>query len=228
MISVAVRLLVLVVLVLVAAASNASAQSSCPSVSVSCVGTNCYEPPFFFLASVANADPTQKISFEWTVANGQIVAGQGTWVIKVVSNRVNKTFYRDGKLVTEVWAQGDVTASVKLIGAPPECTGTTASISYIDERGMVLPPKVVEEFGNVSANEMKRRLDSFANHLRTQPGATAYIVSEGRWSQAKRAMDYLVGTKGIDDERITYVSKSRTKRVHVKLYVVPAGSLPPH
>ena len=227
MISVAVRLFVLVVLVLVPAASNASAQSSCPTVSVSCVGTNGWcEPPFYFLASVANGDPTQKISFEWTVANGQIVAGQGTWVIKVVGNRVNKTFYRDGKLVTEVWEQRDVTVSVKLVGAASHCTGTVASLSLVDERGMVQPAKVVEEFGNLSANEVKRRLDSFANHLRNHPGATAYIVSEGRWSQADRTIQYLV-TRGVDAGRITYVSKNRTKRLNVKLYLVPQGSAPP-
>ena len=206
-----IRLIAIALLAVVATASNGLAQSSCPTVSVSCVGTNCYEPPFFFLASVSNLDPTQKISFEWTVANGEIVAGQGTWVIKVVASPVNQT----------------VTASVKLIGAPPECTGTTASISYIDERGMVPKPKVIEEFGSISFKDTKTRLDSFAYQLGNQPGATAYIVSEGNWSQAKRAMDYLVGTKGIDDGRITYVSKSRTKRVNVKLYVVPAGALPP-
>ena len=137
MISVAVRLFVLVVLVLVPAASNASAQSSCPSVSVSCIGTNKCEQPLFFLASVSNLDPTQKISYEWAVANGQIVFGQGTPVIKVVGNPVTKTYNRDGRLVTETRAECDVTASVKLIGAPPECTGTTASISFIDEREMV-------------------------------------------------------------------------------------------
>lgn len=205
-----IRLIAIAVLALGPMASNGIAQSSCPTVSVSCAGTNCYESPFFFLASVANADPTQKISFEWTVANGQIVAGQGTWAIKVVATPVNQT----------------VTASVKLIGAPPECTGTTASISYIDERGMVQPAKVVEEFGNVSANEVKRRLDSFANHLRNHPGATAHIISEGRWSQAERSIHYLV-SKGIDVGRITYVSKNRTKRLNVKLYLVPQGSTPP-
>lgn len=217
----------IVALALVAAASNGSAQSSCPTVSVSCAGSNCYEPPFFFVASVANADPRQKISFEWTVANGQIVAGQGTWVIKVVGNRVNKTFYRDGELVTEVWEQRDVTASVKLVGAPPDCTGTVASLGFVDERGMVPPVVLVEQFGNISFKDTKTRLDSFAYQLQNQPGATAYIVSEGNWPQAKRAMDYLVGTKGIDDGRITYVSKSRTNRVNVKLYVVPAGAVPP-
>ena len=206
-----IRLIAIAVLVLGATVSNGIAQSSCPTVSVSCASTNCYESPFFFLASVSNPVPTQKISFEWTVANGQIVAGQGTSLIKVIATPVNLT----------------VTASVKLIGAPPECTGTTASISYIDERGMVPPAKVIEEFGNISFKATKTRLDSYASQLQNQPGATAYIVSEGNWPHAKRAMDYLVGTKGIDDGRITYVSKSRTKRVNVKLYIVPAGALPP-
>jgi hypothetical protein len=92
---------------------------------------------------------------------------------------------------------------------------------------MVPKPKVIEEFGNISFKDTKTRLDSFAYQLRNQRGATAYIVSEGNWPQAKRAVDYLVGTKGIDDGRITYVSKNRTKRLNVKLYVVPAGALPP-
>lgn len=191
-------------------ASNGIAQSSCPTVSVSCVGTSCYEPPFFFLASVSNADPTQKISFEWTVANGQIVAGQGTSAIKVVGNRDN----------------GTLTASVKLVGAPPECKTTTASMSLIDERGMVPPAKLIEEFGNVSADEVKWRLDSFANHLRNQPGAMGYIVSDGKWLKAKRAVEYLL-TKGIDAERLRYVPGNKKKLLVIKLYVVPSGAVPP-
>jgi hypothetical protein len=70
----------------VTAQSTQSPKTHCPAVSVSCGGNNCYEPPFFFRADVSNADPTQKISFEWTVSDGQIVAGQGTSIIKVVGN----------------------------------------------------------------------------------------------------------------------------------------------
>lgn len=220
------RLVVIAVLTLGPTAANGIAQSSCPTISVSCVGKNCYEPPFFFLASVSNLAPTQKISYEWTVYNGQIVAGQGTWVIKVVGNRVNKTFYREGKLVTEVWDERNLTAAVKLIGAPPECTGTVASVSLIDERGMVPKPKVIEEFGRISFKDTKTRLDSFAYQLQNQPGATAYIISEGSWSQVERAIQYLV-TKGIDGGRITCLSKNRTKRLNVKLYLVPPGSALP-
>jgi hypothetical protein len=206
-----IKLVAIAVLALVATASNGMAQSACPSVSVSCVGTNKWcDPPFFFLASVTNTDPTQKVSFEWTVTNGRIVAGQGTSVIKVVGNRDNRS----------------LTASVKLIGAPPECTGTVASISLIDAQGMAPPPKVIEEFGNISLKDTKMRLDSFVYQLLNQPGAMGYIVSDGKWSQAKPAIQYLL-TKGINAERLRYVPGNKKKLLVIKLYLVPAGAVPP-
>jgi len=205
------RLIAIAVLALVATATNSRAQSACPSVSVSCVGTNKWcDPPFFFLATVSNTDPKQKISFEWTVANGQIVSGQGTSVIKVVGNLVNKT----------------LTASVKLIGLVPECTGLVASVSLVDWGRMAPPPVVVDEFGNVSADEVKWRLDSFAIHLLHQPGAMGYIVTDGKWSKAKRAIEYLV-TKGLNAERLRYVPGNKKKLLVIKLYLVPAGAVPP-
>ena len=149
-------------------------------------------------------------------------------MIKVVRNRVTKTFNRNGKLVTELRNQGGLTATVKLIGATPECDRqVVASMSLLSEEGMVPPPKVIEEFGNISFKDVKPRLDSFFYQLRNHPGAMGYIISEGRWRYAKRAMDYLVKTKGIDSGRLKYVFKNTSNLFVVKFYIVPAGSVPP-
>ena len=201
------------------------AQDKCPRVMVSCVGTNGCEPPYYFLASVTNGDPTQKISFEWSVFNGRIIAGQGISVVKVVANQVTRTFNRNGKLVTEVRNQGSLTASVKLVGASPDCKDIAASMTFVDESDLVPPVVLVEEFGNISLNDVKMRLDSFASRLRNAPGSMGYIVSDGKWSKAKPAIEYLV-TKGINAERLRYVP-GKNKLPRIKLYVVPAGAVPP-
>ncbi len=220
--------MVVVLTVSVSAQSSNSPQTKCPAVSVTCFGKNGCEQPYSFLATVNDADPAQKISFEWTVINGHIVSGQGSSLVKVLRNQVTKTVYRDGKLVTELRNQGALTASVKLIGAPPECDRiSAASMSVITEEGMVPPPKVIEEFGNISFKDVKPRLDSFAQQLQNHPGAMGYIISDGRWRYAKRAMDYLVTTMGIESGRLKYVPKNTIKRFVVKLYIVPARSVPP-
>jgi len=73
---------------------------------------------------------------------------------------------------------------------------------------------------------VKWRLDSFAIHLRNQPGAMGYIVTDGKWSKAKRAIEYLV-TKGLNAERLRYVPGNKKKLLVIKLYLVPAGAVPP-
>jgi hypothetical protein len=221
-----IRLVAIAVLALGPMALICMAQDRCPRVFVSCVDTNGCEQPYSFLASVTNADPTQKISFEWSVFNGRIIAGQGTSVIKVVRNQVTRTFNRNGKLVTEVQDQGSLTASVKLVGASPDCKDIAASLTFVDESGLVPPVVLVEEFGNISMNDVKMRLDSFASRLRNAPGAMGYIISDGKWSKAKRAIEHLA-TKGINADRLRYVAGNKNTLLRIKLYLVPAGAVPP-
>lgn len=215
-------------------ATNAFAQSSnapnatCPVVSVSCVGgkTFCHEDPYAFRAEVSGASPDLTLSYEWTVIGGRIISGQGTQQITVIGNRSHKVVvYRDGRFVEEM-VLDPYTATVKVTGGPAACDNkSTASISLIIDP----PPPIliVEEFGRLSFQQLKPKLDNFARVLRNAPGATGYIESEGKWTLKERAMAYLVATQELDPARIGYGERAKKKELNVKLFLIPAGAVPP-
>jgi hypothetical protein len=213
--------------------TNTFAQSSdvanrpCPSVSVSCVSSKyCFEDPYEFRADVSGASSDLKLSFEWTVVGGRIINGQGTPQITVVGDRTRRMVSHEGRWVEEM-VLDPITAVVKLTGGPAECAmKLTASISFLNERN-VPPISIVDEFGRLSFQPVKPRLDNFAMLLRNHPLATGYIVSEGEWPLEKRAMVYLVETKQIDAARLHYVQRNKTKDLNIKLFLVPPGATPP-
>lgn len=207
--------------------SSDAANRACPSVSVSCVsGKSCYEDPYSFRADVSGASADLTLSFEWTVIGGRIISGQGTPQITVIGNRSSKlVVYRDGRFVEEM-VLDPYTVVVKLTGVPAACGNkTTASMSLIVDRPP--PITIVEEFGRVTFQQLKPKLDNFARALHNAPGATGYIVSEGKWPSQKRAIEYLVETQKLNASRINYVERIKTKKLNVKLFLVPAGATPP-
>jgi len=225
--------IIVVTLIFVTTFGNVTAQSinksdtQCPVVSVSCVGSNrCYEDPYLFRADVSGASADLKLSYEWTVIGGRIIRGQGTPQITVIGSRSRKAvIYRNGRSVEES-VLDPYTATVKLTGVPAACvTKTTASLSLIIDRPR--PVTIVEEFGRLNFQQLKPKLDNFAFALRNDPGAIGYIVSEGKWPLEKRAMVYLVESQKINPGRITYEERAKTKEPNVKLFLVPAGAVPP-
>ena len=74
---------------------------------------------------------------------------------------------------------------------------------------------------------MRPRLDAFADQLRKQPGTMGYIFFNGERALAESARNYLITQPGIDAERIVNVRKKRSRRLIIKLYIVPPGVLPP-
>lgn len=119
-------------------------------------------------------------------------------------------------------------ATVKLIGAPPQCVHTVASMAFIMEEDMVPPVTTIGEFGPISFSQVKARLENFARVLANNPGAMGYVVSESKWPLQKRAMEYLVSQHKLQPDRVKYVNRNKTKDLKVKLYLVPQGARPPN
>ena len=225
--------IIVVMLICVTTFGNAAPESinksdtQCPVVSVSCVSSNrCYEDPYLFRADVSGVSADLKLSYEWTVIGGRIISGQGTPQITVIGNRSRKErVFRDGGWVEETILD-PYTAVVNLTGVPAECRDkSTATVSLIIERPP--PVSIVEEFGRLSFQQLKPKLDNFAGVLRNSPGSTGHILSEGKWTLKKRAMAYLVETQELDPARITYGERAKTKEPNVKLFLVPAGAALP-
>lgn len=100
----------------------------------------------------------------------------------------------------------------------------------------------VDEYGDISFESEKGRLDSFAEqldrHSHKDPNyedTSAYIVVyAGRrarageaGARAARAKEYLVKERGIDPVRITAVDGGHREELTVELYLVPPGEKPP-
>ena len=141
-------------------------------------------------------------------ASGEIVSGQGTRSIKVVAPD---------------WSS--LTASLSVIGLPTQCAGVTASMTVFREH--VPTAQLFDQFGSAPFAKVRPRLDNFAEQLRNQPGAMGFILVNGEWGLAEGAKSYLVTQHGIEAERIVNVRKKRSRRLIIKLYIVPAGAIPP-
>lgn len=105
---------------------SAERERVCPRVSVSCPTSVKEGEAITFTADVAGGDRNVVPRYNWTIATGRIIEGQGTSSIKV------DTFGSGGHAYT---------ATVSISGFDPSCS-TTASCSLIDESGMV-PPAVL-------------------------------------------------------------------------------------
>jgi hypothetical protein len=96
-------------------------------------------------------------------------------------------------------------------------------------------PSQFDTYGNIPRNDVKARLDNFANALQENPGAQGYIVAyggrRGVAGEAQRradfARDYLVNTRGIDAGRLVTIDGGFREEATTELWIVPSGATPP-
>ena len=104
---------------------------------------------------------------------------------------------------------------------------------------MPLPPLTIskfDEFGDISRNDEKARLDNYGIALQNDPKATAYvIVYPGRYSKkgevqhhANRIVEYLVHSRGLDKSRIVTLVGPARNELFVELWITPQGATPPN
>jgi hypothetical protein len=97
------------------------------------------------------------------------------------------------------------------------------------------PARLFDTYGNIPRNDVKARLDNFANELQAQPGSQGYIIGyggrKGVAGEAQRradfAKDYLVNTRGIDAGRLVTLDGGFKEEATTELWIVPAGATPP-
>ena len=179
----------------------------CPSVSVS-GPEQCCTSPVKFVAQIRGAEPGRDVSYQWTVSIGEIVSGQGTSSIIVVVPK---------------WL--NMTATVEVKGLAAECASIKASMTSIYEPAP--PSQLLDEFGEMPFSKLKLRLDRFAYQLLQNPGAQGYILVYGEWDRTASSKKYLEARHSIEAGRIVSVRKKGKGRLIIKLYLVPAGGVPP-
>lgn len=97
------------------------------------------------------------------------------------------------------------------------------------------PTRKLDEYGNISWNDEKPRLDNFAIELQMQTAAKGYILcyggKVGREGEARRrcqrAAGYVSAVRSIDAARIVTVDGGFREELTVELWVAPPGLTPP-
>jgi hypothetical protein len=161
---------------------------------------------------------TTKPEFKWWLSAGTITTDHGT-----------------GEITVDTAGLGGfvVTASVGLVGAPPDCKGS-ASITF-----QVKVPGVIgcafDNYGDIKFEDEKARLDNFAIQLMNQPQSSgSLLMSAGQETfeneiteRLSRAKSYLVDVREIDPNRIVTVDCGFSQELTAQLWVVPLGASPP-
>jgi hypothetical protein len=151
----------------------------------------------------------ENITYNWTVSQGRIIEGQGTPVIRVSTEGLEKT---------------DVVAKVEIGGLCPDCPNTAQEIGSVTEKPGISP---FDEFGVAPNDDVRGRLDNFFVALRNDPTATGYIVIDGPKKEADKREALIrnhIRFRKFDANRITIVrGDTSAPRVYTKFYVIPAG-----
>lgn len=191
----------------------------CPNISVSCPTPNAPGVPVTFSADLSGGTPGRTPAYNWSVTGGRIVGGQGTSAITVD---------------TAGLAGSELRATVEVAGFGPRCSNSCAT--SIPSPPLPAPEGTpFDDYGDISRDDEKARLDNFANELQSQPSAQGYYVfysgpdmRPGAASKrAQLAKEYLVKTRGIDASRIVIMDGGARNAFGVRLWIVPAGAAPP-
>ncbi len=93
-----------------------------------------------------------------------------------------------------------------------------------------------DEYGDISFDDEKGRLDKFAAQLKNEPDSQGHIVfyngvranNRASQRQAKRGRAYLINTDGIDAKRIFAVKGGERDAMTIELWISPQGApVPP-
>jgi len=191
-----------------------AAPCSCPTLSASGPsGVTQPGQPMTFTATSSG-----DVTYNWSVSAGRISSGQGSSSITVDT--------------IGLAAGSNVTATVEISTANmcADCPRTASETAGIATLPMA---RQIDEFGKVTPDEMKARIDGLYSQLDAEPGSTGYIIVYGTPAQVKAARALIAkainrpGTAR-DASRVTIVEgPPQGADVHFKVYVVPSGAAPP-
>jgi hypothetical protein len=195
----------------------AAVQPVCPAIEIVGPTNVAVDQPLTFTSRASGGVPANVTPvYNWTVSAGTIISGQGTDTIKVDTTGLGGQTVR---------------ASLSIGGYNLECAADSA---------VSIPlPKLIgcrfDEFGDISRNDEKARLDNFAIQLQNDPTSTGYVIvypgksgKRGEVQQrASRVVDYLVNSRQLDQRRIVTLVGPAKDELSVQLWVAPQGAPPP-
>ncbi len=193
-------------------------ECACPTLSVTGpAGITAPGATMTFTANVSGGSQSD-ITYNWTVSSGTITAGQGTPAITVAT--------------TPEMAGTNVTATVDIGGAGlcESCLKNASETGSIDNT--TPQTKQVDDFGKLTNDEVKARVDNFYIELNNNPTAQGYIITYGTAKQIaarEKQIRDAIKFRNYDASRITFVSSVTTTGGDVRtvFWLVPAGATPP-
>jgi hypothetical protein len=203
--------------------SRSSAAPECPTIKIDTPSQIiCPAAEVTFTASVEGGESNAKRTFNWTVSAGKIISGQGTPTIAVATAGASGDADDQG-----------IRASVEVGGLTASCS-TTAS--YTVQLRAFCPDRKFDEFGALSFDEEKARLESYISRLLSDPETLGLIKAHAgkcaRVDEAdtrlERIRDYLVNLRGLD--RIVTKNEGCQEEdqaeVRIELWVMPTKAPP--
>ncbi len=162
--------------------------------------------------AVVSGGSESNVTYNWTVSAGTIESGQGTPSITVRTTRE--------------MANSNVTATVELGGlCSPSCPRTNSATGPVAPRP---EPVLVDEFGKLSNDDVKAKLDPFFIELQNNPSNQGYIINYGTDKDVaarEKVITSFINMRKFDRSRITLVRGGDTgEGIKTKLYRIPPGA----
>ena len=167
------------------------------------------------------------IRYAWRVSPGRVTSGLGTPSITVDST---------GMAGQTINAELDVNDDVY----DNKCKQVISVPTDVTKLPPVDPPKgfKCDEFASKSPDDDKGRLDNCVIQVQNTPDAQLYVIiypgtdkismTRNTYDRlSKRALDYMVKTRGLDPRRISIVKGGNRARTSYEIWVVPPGAQPP-
>jgi len=183
----------------------------CPGISVdSPAGTTPLGGKATFTAVISDEAQNYTLKYDWTVAGGKIVSGQGT--ISITAIRTDDNFV----------------AKLEILGLPQDCPNVVSQqVSFID----TISSLMLADFSPTDKELDLATVDRIGSESRDQPNAQVFVLATFVNGTSKTKirdtvdllLDLLTGTQQIERARITILTGFSSKD-RVKIYLVPPGA----
>lgn len=189
--------------------NEAKNQKKCPTIAVA-------SPPsavlpgeiMTFSLEIDGEYDEEKLKIKWSVDGGTIVQGQGTKILSVINT--------EGKDETIT-----VTANVN-IGEGCQLSASETGITVV-----CALPRLFDEFGNINAEDIWSRIDSYLAELQNNPGSEGYIVnygSERKIKLRKELIKYYLKNRKADLSKLVFANGGKEKEIRTRFWIVPNGA----
>lgn len=169
--------------------------------------------PVTFVANISGGEKDVTPSIVWSVSAGVITDGQGTRRITVDSNGAG----RDRQITADLW----------LGGYAAECSSQAPARTI-----SVVPPSYkTDEFGEIPAEDEKRRFEPAVAAAMSHSGDAVYVIAyagrnsvRGYTIPALRRIRTQVGDLGLPNPRIGTLDGGFREQPVFEVWIVPEGA----